>query len=143
MEPQLFLFTLALITALAAATHIVRWRLRGRKLRALAGEWGLHYAPTDQFQLADRVAPQLPCPGAADVRVTDLIYGLKGERFRYIFTAEFTQGVVRTKHRSRRVVSMTESKDRSARDTLIPDLAVAPEELSLLDQYQSLGTKTP
>src|SRR5947207_3229341 len=118
MEPQLFLFSLILITAAAAATHVLRRRMRARRLRALAAQWGMHYAPNDQFQLADRVAPQLPCPGAADVRVTDLIYGLKGERFRYIFTAEFTQGVVRTKHRARRVVSMTEPKDRAARDNL-------------------------
>src|SRR4051812_290518 len=114
MDPQVFLVTMVAVTALAVGAHVLSKWLRARKLKQLAQQWGMHYAQHDRFHLADRVAPRIPCPGAADVRVTDLIYGLKGERFRYVFTAEYTRGVVRTKHRTRRVVAMTEPKDRSA-----------------------------
>jgi hypothetical protein len=139
VDPMLFLVLAIALTASAAGAHVAIRRLRSGKLRGLAAEWGMHYSPGDRFHLANRVAPRIPCSGAADVRVVDLIYGLKGERFRYVFTAEYTEGVVGTKHRRRRVVAMTEPKDRGVREEVIGDLGVAPEDLPLIEQYRNLG----
>jgi len=68
---------------------------------------------------------------AADVRVTDLIYGLKGERFRYV-SRPSTRKARRTKQRKRRVVAMTEPKDAVATKNFV-GRHVAPEELTLLN----------
>jgi hypothetical protein len=139
MDPALFLILAIALTAAAVVAHAVLWRVRRARLRHLATECGMHYSPGDRFHLAQRVAPRIPCPGAADVRVIDLIYGLKGERFRYVFTAEYTEGVVGTKHRRRRVISMTEPKDRTVREDVLPDLGLASDELPLIEQYRSLA----
>src|SRR3954447_24389250 len=129
MDPVVFLMIVAGVTAAAVLVNAIVRRVRSGKLKGLAAEWGMHYSARDRFHLADRIAPRIPCAGAADVRVIDLIYGLQRERFRYVFTAEYTEGVVRTKHRRRRVVAMTEPKDRGMRDEVIADLGVAPEDL--------------
>ena len=112
VPPLLFL---AILTAPTIALLIVQFivdRSRHRKLTALAREWRMHYAPDDRFSLAARVAERLSLPGAADVRIVDLIYGSEQGTRRYFFSAHFTRGVVRLKRRETCVASLQASKER-------------------------------
>jgi hypothetical protein len=114
-------------------------RRHRRVLRALAAEWGLNYTPGDRFRLAPRVAPRLPTPGAAAVRVVDLLYGIEGPRYRYLFAAEYSARTVGWRTRRRTVVTFSEPRDTAgapADETV--ELLFAPEHLPLLEQYKHL-----
>lgn len=121
------------------------WRLwvrmnRRRVLRAMAGRMGMHYCPSDRFRLGLRMSPYLDCPGAADVRVYDVIYGMEQDRYRYVFATEFTCGVVYTKRRCRRIVGMSEPGE------CVPcgevSVQLAPRDRPLIEQYH-LAAQVP
>lgn len=131
------LLAVVCITAAAGLTwRIVRRRQR-QVLGDLAREWNMHYSSRDVFSLADRVAGRLPGVGAADVRVFDLIYGTGELGLQYIFCAEYTTGVVRSKSRRRNVVSVLEPKNTGGQVDWAT-LRIAPIDLPLVGQYRSL-----
>jgi len=131
----------------AAGALFFAWRVwvrlkRRRALRALAGRLGMHFGPSDRFRLGPRMSPYLDCPGAADVRVYDVIYGVEQDQYRYIFAAEFTCGVVRTKRRCRRIVGMIEPKEFAQEGKV--SVRLAPEGRPLIEQYQwAAGAPSP
>jgi len=134
MIPPLLFFAFLLIGTLALLiVQLLSDRLHHRRLIALAREWRMHYAADDRFNLAPRVAERLSLPGAADVRIVDLIYGTEQGTRRYVFSAHFTRGVVRWKRRERCVGSLVETREEWSR------LSVAQKELSIVEQYRSLG----
>jgi hypothetical protein len=138
MLPAYFLLLVVALTLAAWLAYVSRRGLQQRALRKLAAEWRMQYSPGDRFRLSDRVAERFPVPGAADVRVVDLIYGSTEHNcYRYIFSCEFTQGVVRLKRRGRRVATFSEPKDRSTAADWSP-LVLAPEDISTLEQYKRL-----
>ncbi len=111
MSPPLLL---ALLVAITAGAFIIDQRRRAHRraiLRTLARQWKMHFAATDPFNLAPRVAAMFPVPGAASLQVYDVIYALQQDRHRYIFTAEFTQGVLRQHLRVRMAATFCESRD--------------------------------
>ena len=112
-------------------------RRRRRRLRALAARWEMHYAPGDRFRLAPRVAGRLPAVGAAAVSVKDLVYGIEGDRYRYLFSAEYTVGTVRRQRRLRSVCTFAEPRDRRT-DPADFNLLVAPDTMTLTGQYEHL-----
>jgi hypothetical protein len=111
-------------------------RRTGRQLQTLARQWQMHYSRRDQLRLAARVADGFPVPGAANLRVTDLVYGLVGDSHRYIFTAEYTVGVLRAKRRVLRVASFSES--RSSEDGHAP-ITLADPDQPLIEQYRAMA----
>ncbi|MCC7350846.1 MAG: hypothetical protein IT446_09775 [Phycisphaerales bacterium] len=129
------------LTAMVGAGALFfAWRLwvraeRRRRLRALAERMGMHFCPADRFRIGPRLPPLLDCVGAADVRVYDVIYGVESERYRYVFAAEFTCGVVYTKRRCRRIVGMIETKDGPSGGSV--SVRIADGQQSLIDQYQA------
>jgi hypothetical protein len=129
---------LALLTALAAGVDAWGRHRRRRLLRRLAAEWHMTYSPRDRWRLSDKVAGRFPVPGAADVHVSDLIYGGDKHVCRYVFIAEFTIGVVRTKRRRVRVGTYTEPRERAGAADTGPFI-LAPDNLPLLEQYQRLA----
>ena len=133
IPPLLFLAILLAATSAALIVQRAADRIHHRRLTSLAREWRMHYAPDDRFNLAPRVAERLSLPGAADVRVVDLIYGSEQGTRRYVFSAHYTKGVVRWKRRAKCIASLSESKDGWS------SLKVASAELSLLDQYRDAG----
>jgi hypothetical protein len=140
MSPLAFLGLGIAAPLVAMGVHGLRDRQRRRALRALAAEWGLNYTPDDRFRLAPRVAPRLPTPGAAAVRVVDLLYGIEGARYRYLFVAEYTARTVGWRARRRTVVTFSEPRDPpsgAASDQTI-ELLFAPDHLPLLEQYRHL-----
>src|SRR4051812_21921360 len=99
MSPILLLLVLAAVTVAAVVVSTLRHKGRSAKLAALAPTWGMRFTAEDRFQLAPRVASGFPIAGAADVLVRDLIYQQEDAGFRYLFTVEYTLGVLRTKRR--------------------------------------------
>ena len=98
----------------------------------------MHYCPTDRFRLADRVAERFPLCGAADVRVLDLIYGIEGDRYRYLFTAEYTLGTVSAKRRIRQAASFSEPRHRESPQAP-SEVTLAPADRPLPQQYRYLA----
>lgn len=137
MTPIVFLL---LVLSLTLAAAIAAWwleRRRRRQLRALAGQWSMHYAPGDRFQLAARVAGRLPAVGAAAVSIKDLIYGIEDQQYRYMFSAEYTVGTVRSQRRLRSVCTFAEPRDRQTEPADFAIL-VAPDTMGLIEQYEYL-----
>ena len=137
MTPLEFLTVMLVLTAVAAAVHMIRRRRHMTALARLADEAQMHYTPADRFRLAPRIAQRLPVPGAAAVRVLDLLYGVEQQNYRYVFSTEYTTGVLRTKTGVRRVATFAEPRDPGAKtDTL--ELTFAPPELPVVEQYRHL-----
>jgi hypothetical protein len=142
MSPLYLSMFLIVLTAAAAA---VEWQRRGRAHRALkrlAVERHLHFSPHDQLRLADRVAAAFPVPGAAYVGVVDLLYGSQDGFYRYVFTAQYTVGAVRSKKRVRRAATFTEPRERSKTSHCCAIKLGSPE-LSLVEQYNDLLSNEP
>jgi hypothetical protein len=121
------------------------WRLwvrmaRRRRLRELAGRLGMHFCPADRFRIGPRLPALLDCAGAADVRVYDVVYGVEHDRYRYVFAAEFTCGVVFTKRRCRRIVGMSEPKDGGAAGGVL--VRMVDGQMPLIERYQ-LAAQVP
>ena len=126
---------LAAITALAALVEFRSRYTRRRSLRRLAAQWQMTYSPKDRLRVAIHVAEELPSPGAADLSVYDVIWGRQGEMYRYIFTLEYTTGVLSGRRRRRQVGALVESRKD---DTSHAALQIAPAQGTLVEQYQSL-----
>jgi hypothetical protein len=137
ITPWIFLLLVMAITAAAAIGNVVLRRQREQALEELAKQWNMHFSSQDVFNLAPRIASRLPVPGAADVRVRDLIYGNESAGHRYIFSAHFTTGVLRSKKRQQYVVTLLEPRDRNDA-SIWSSLRFAPMELPLLEQYTDL-----
>jgi hypothetical protein len=137
MSPTDFLVLVVLITAGVAGAAIALERRRRGVLRGLAASWQMHYTPEDRFRLAPRVAPRLPVPGAAAVRVKDLIYGLEGDQLRYIFIAEYTTCAITAQARHETVATFAEPRERR-RDESPVELLLAPKGMTVVEQYEHL-----
>jgi hypothetical protein len=135
MPPIDLLGILLVITAGAVVIDRLRRQRSQAVYRQFANNLHMHYSPRDPLRLTARVAAQLPIPGAAGVRVIDLMYRTDDENHYYVFTAEYTVGVVGPKHRVRRVAACSENK---AGGGITHPIRLAPVELSLIDQYRSL-----
>jgi len=139
LTPLEFFALMLLITAAAGTARFILRRRHVQRLRALADECKMHFSAADRFRLATKIAPRLPVPGAASVRVVDLLYGIEQQNYRYVFAAEYTTGVLRTKTGVRRVATFCEPREPSA--TPPPsncELEFAPDGLPILDQYRHL-----
>lgn len=137
MSPGLFLFLCLSLMAVAIFLDVAAHRRRRRLLRALATRWRMNYQPADALRVTPEVMPLFPVPGAANVRVMDLIYGLDGDRYRYVFSVEFTIGLVGPKRRVVRVASLSEPRERGGAGTVFLDLA--PAQGTLIEQYHYLA----
>jgi hypothetical protein len=137
MTPFQFLLLTASVSAAALGAAAVFRLRRHRQLSALARDWRMHYSERDVFRLIDHVPSRLPGPGAAKVNV---IYGIEGEFHRYIFSVEYTTGLVHRRSRIVRVASFREPKGRSSPSLWSP-LEVAELHLPLVEQYRSLRAR--
>jgi len=138
MSPILLLIVLIATSAVAAVVAAWMRRTRRRQLAALASQWEMHFTPDDAFQLTPRVAAHFPMPGAADVVVRDLVYGQEdGGRLRYLFTVEYTTGVLRTKRR-RTAVAMLVENGQHPEDQPFSGIELAPDDLPLAQRYEWL-----
>ena len=141
ITPLQFLLIMLSVTAAAGVLQWMRTHRRAAALRRLAAAREMHFSADDRFRLAPRIASLLPVPGAASVRVGDLIYGIDHENYRYVFSTEYTTGVLRTKTSVRRVATYCEPRDPAAAAAARKrrcELVFAPEYLPLVEQYEHL-----
>ena len=139
IAPAQFLAMVLLITAAAGLGRVITRRKHVQRLRLLAAKWKMHFSADDRFRLATKIAPRLPVPGAAGIRVVDLLYGIEDQNYRYVFAAEYTTGVLRTKTSVRRVATFCEPRDAvGSNSNAISDLMFAPQHLPVLEQYRHL-----
>lgn len=139
IPPILLLCLLMGVTAAASIADALARHARARRLSALAAAWRVRFTPDDRFQLTPRVAAQFPTPGAADVVVRDVVYGQEpGGIFRYLFTIEYTVGVVRTKRRRSAVGMVVDTSGPGPAADAHPALALAPGDLPTIRQYEWL-----
>ena len=136
MTPHLLLTILVSVTLLALVVGAIANQRRRERIQRLAAEWKLNFAVADTLQLCSRLADKLPVPGAATPRVSNLIYGIDGDLYRYYFTIDYTVGVTESKRRVWRVAAYVEPRDRRRGGT--STLTLANEELPLIEQYRSL-----
>jgi hypothetical protein len=83
-NPLALLSVLAGVTVLAVMVEASSRRRRRKALRDLAAEWKMTYSPTDRLRLLPRIAERFPVAGAADLEVSDVIYGSEGDRYRCV-----------------------------------------------------------
>jgi hypothetical protein len=136
MSPTTFLIGAIAITLIAVIASSVARAFERKLLKQLAASWRMHYSPTDRFRLATRIAERFPIPGAANIRVTDVIYAAEGDAYRYLVTAEYTIGVIQAKKRRRLVCTMREPKGSQGKAFDV--LKVADTQCALAAQYLDL-----
>src|SRR5438045_3719783 len=136
-SPALFFFGLLGVTAAVWIIHRILRHGHKERLKQLASGWGMRYAQADPFNLASRVAGEFPIPGVADLRIRDMIYATQGDRHRYVFTAEYTMGVVDRHRREARAVTFCDPKE--ANGQCATPLILGPAELGLIEPYRHLA----
>jgi hypothetical protein len=137
MSPWFLLTFALLLTAAGWLWQVIAVGRYQTQISQLASQWRMHYSHDDRFRLSDRIAPRLPLSGAANVRVTDLVYGNEDNSYRYLFLVAYTEGVARLKARRRRVATFREPKDHTGVGGW-SDFELAPEELTIVEQFKHL-----
>ena len=140
MAPLILLAMLVATTLVAAVVDRSLRRAAGKGYRRLAVSHEMHYSPGDPLRVTPRVAASLPIPGAAAVRVIDLLYRTDAAGHHYVFTAEYTLGVVTAKRRVRRAAAFDEPRGASVAAL---DIRLADERVPLVQQYESLLAAPP
>jgi hypothetical protein len=135
MPPVILLALLVAATAAAVSVERVHRRRSAIAFRRLAVAHGMHYSPGDPLRVAPRVAGALPVPGAAAVRVIDMLYRTDDAGHHYVFTAEYTVGVVNVKRRLRRAAAFDEPRGSTAAPAVV---RLAAAELPIVEQYEAL-----
>jgi hypothetical protein len=134
MSPVVLLLGVTGASIAAGIVSALRCKARSAKLAALAASWGMRFTMEDRFRLAPRVASGFPIAGVADVLVRDLIYRQEDVGFRYLFTVEYTVGILRTKRRRIGAGMVLEIGAVEAFSVV----TLAPGERTLFEQYRWL-----
>lgn len=137
IAPWSLLAALLGLTAVGLLTESIRQGRRADVARALAARWRMNFGRRDTLRLTARVARRFPVPGAASIRVYHVIYGLEDDRYRYVFSVQYTLGLTGPKRRLTRVATFAEPRDRRRDDGA--ELVLADDALSLAEQYESLA----
>jgi len=99
----------------------------------------MHFAPGDRLRLARRIVGRFPVPGAASISVRDLLYCTADSRHQYLFTVDYTMGVIRGKVGQSRVAGFSEPVSRGGRgETAAPELTLAPADLNGPAAYEHI-----
>lgn len=140
MNPSQLLVLTVVLTLTAHVVDSVLRRRSAEALRRLAAEWRMNFSLTDRLNLTGKVARHFPIPGAANLRVTNVIYGSARDRYTYIFTAEFTVGVVRAKRRLTQAGWFAEPRGHEDGPEF-ERVVLASAEHPLVQQYRELGPR--
>jgi hypothetical protein len=136
MTPGDLLFALVILSFGAAAVFRMGEQRRHCALRKLAASWQMHFVHVDRLGLGDRVARVFPLPGAADMRVLDICFRTEAGLHKYLFTVEYSVGVLQSKRRDSRAAATTEPVHGNA--TMGMELLLADPDISIAEQYAAL-----
>ena len=99
----------------------------------------MHFAPGDRLRLAQRIVGRFPVPGAANLSVRHLLYRTGEGRHQYLFTVDYTVGVIRGKAGRSRVAGFSEPVSRGRRGEASPPvLTLAPADLTGPAAYEHI-----
>src|SRR5690606_33333447 len=133
---ELLILVVAVTIAALAWQYLLRYPHR-RTLRMLARRWGMNFVTFDRFRLAERLRDMFPVPGAADLRVVDVMHGLEEDRHRYLSTVNYTIGVLRAKRRRQRVAAMIEPRETGSPRPA--EVLIAHPENDVVHQYRQMA----
>jgi len=137
VSPEFYLILILAVLAAVVGHSALRSYLQRKQLRNLARKWNMHFAPGDRLRLAQRAARHFPIPGAASIRVRNLIFRTEESRHQYLFTVDYTIGIIRGKVGRSSVAGFEEPVTRGAKSNLAPPvLFLAPRNLSFPAAYQ-------
>jgi len=132
------------ILAIALLILLLAWfldravtRNRSERMRALALKFHMRYVPVDRFHIAPRIAIDIPVPGAADVRVRDLMYRTDDTAYTYVFSVEYATGTIDGVRRNCVVARAVEPAGRSCDRFTGVRFSDTPKR-SLTEQYEAL-----
>jgi hypothetical protein len=137
VSPEIYLILILTVLATVAGHSALRSYLQRKHLRNLARKWNMHFAPGDRLRLAQRTVRHFPVPGAASIRVRNLIFRTEESRHQYLFTIDYTVGIIRGKVGRSSVAGFEEPVTRGSRSNQAPPvLFLAPKNLSFPAAYQ-------
>jgi hypothetical protein len=110
VAPAYLLLACVAVTVLAWLVQAIVDGKRRRRLRRIAAGSGFHFASNDRFKLAARAAERFPIPDVRRPRVSDVIYGRRGERYCYVFRFDYTTSDARRPRRHSAIVTATEAQ---------------------------------
>jgi hypothetical protein len=143
LPPILLLAFVVAVTCGAAVASRVSRKARAARVAKLAAQWGMSYTADDRFRITPIVAASFPTPGVADVVLRDLLFNRDAAGgLQYVFTVEYTTGVLRTKRRRVGVARYVESHvpgESPGAGTAIGAVALAPADLTVAAQYEHLA----
>jgi hypothetical protein len=121
---------MALLTVLAWAAALLELLVRRARLRKLAREAGWDYRTRAEPELQGALLRHVPAPGAAAVRVIDILSG-NGFPSRHIARVDYGLGAVRQRRDNTRIIAIQRG---AAGETSY----VAPLDLPRMEQYRHL-----
>jgi hypothetical protein len=137
VSPEIYLILILMVLATVVGHSALRSYLQRKHLRNLARKWNMHFAAGDRLRLAQRAARHFPVPGAASIRVRNLIFRTEESRHQYLFTIDYTVGIIRGKVGRSSVAGFEEPVTRGIRSNQAPPtLFLAPRNLSFPAAYQ-------
>ena len=102
----------------------------------------MHFAPGDRLRLARRIAGRFPVTGAANISVRDLLFRTEAANHQYLFTVDYTVGVIRGKMGRSCVAGFSEPVSRGSRAVPPPpSLLIAPPTLTGPAAYEHVLRK--
>lgn len=131
--PTLLLIVTGGVTLTVLATTMLELRRRRAGLRALADEAGCAYQPQADSALLEAILPRLRAPGAADLRLIDLISCRRDGGRLFIGRVDYALGAIRQRRDNTRILAVR--IDEGGR---VDDVMFAPQELARIDQYRHL-----
>jgi hypothetical protein len=138
VSPEFYLILVLAVLTVVVGHSALRSYLQRKQLRNLARKWNMHFAPGDRLRLAQRAARHFPVPGAASIRVRNLIFRTEESRHQYLFTVDYTVGIIRGKVGRSSVAGFEEPVTRGVCriNSDPPVLFLAPRKLSFPAAYQ-------
>ena len=136
LPPSLFLTLLVCITAGAAVGRRLWVRRHRRRLARAAKAAGAGYSAKDRFGLSSRVLGLLPVPGAARVRVRDVMYFRRDTLQWYVFTIDSVIGTLGRHELQSDLATAAEPTARDADNALL-GFGVAPLGKDVVAAYAS------
>jgi hypothetical protein len=131
VSPAIYLLVLLVILLTAVVAGAFSRFHNRRQLRLCAHKWNMHFAPGDRLRLARRIAGQFPVIGAANISVRDLLFRTESNQHQYLFTVDYTVGVIRGKIGRSTVAGFSEPVSRGNRvHHNPPTLFLAPQNLA-------------
>ena len=119
-----------LLTALALAGALLELLVRRARLRKLAREAGWEYHTTAGPELRGALLRHVPAPGAAAVRVIDVL-SETGSRSRHIARVDYGLGAVHQRRDNTRIIAIH-------REAAGETVHIAPLDLPRIEQYRHL-----